>query len=162
MKRTRTIVIVKRDGTLERFSLPKLRSCLARVMQLSAGSAELADPLARAVGLHLRECRPDDMPASEYLYRCARSVLRQTGLADAARLLAAHRRLREARRRRVRVFDPLDLEQRPLRWRKGTLVATLQNIYDLRQSVARFLAGRIEEQVFGLGVGVMIPAINAK
>ena len=151
MKTHKRIVIIKQDGTLERFSLPKLRSCLARVIQLGDGKTHLADPLAQAVALHLNHQSTDEMPNSEYIFYCVRSVLQQTGLPEAATALSAHRRLRQARRRHVRVYDPLRPIDSPIRWHKGAIVATLQNVYDLRQAVARFLAGRIENQVFGLG-----------
>ncbi len=151
MKPTKSLVITKRDGTLERYSPAKLRSCLVRVIRAGAEEPQLAAPLAQAITLHLRE-RPDpDMPTSDYLFGCVRAALVQTGLIGPAQVLEAHRRLRDARRQRVRVSDPLEPGREPVRWRKSAIVATLQNVYDLRQAVARFLAGRIEERVFGLG-----------
>lgn len=151
MKRNRPVVITKRDGTLECFSIGKLRACLARVMRGSARDVAVADPLARAVGLHLREQRGDSPPSTEYVYRCVCLALTQTGLGEVTAELAAHRRLRQARRRRVRIFDSMQSPRTTVKWRKGAVVAALQNVYDLRQSVARFLAGQIEEQVFALG-----------
>ena len=50
----------------------------------------------------------------------------------------------------IRAAWPSEPGRSAARWRKAALVATLQNVYDLRQSVARFLAGRVEERVFGL------------
>jgi len=151
VKRKKSLVITKRDGTLEQFSTAKLRSCLARVLQAGAEEPQMAAPLAQAITLHLREQNDPELPTSEYIYGCARAALTQTGLACSADALEAHRRLREARRQRVRVYDPIDCSRQPVRWRKGAIVGTLQNVYDLRQAVARFLAGRIEERVFGLG-----------
>ncbi|MFH1746797.1 MAG: ATP cone domain-containing protein [Planctomycetota bacterium] len=151
MKRGKPLIITKRDGTLECFSVNKLRVCLAKVLQAWACEPEAADPLTQAIALHLREGRPELMPTTEYLYRCVSSVLLQSGFPEASAGLREHRRLRQARRRRVRVFDTLQTPRSSLKWRKGAIVATLQNVYDLRQPVARFLAARIEEQVFNLG-----------
>ena len=151
MKRTKSLIITKRDGTLERFSVEKLRSCLGRVLSATADEPRLADPLSRAIKLHLQESGRTAMSSSEYVFRCARSVLLQTGLSDAARGLVSHRRLRIARRRRVRVYDPLETGREPVRWRKSAVVASLQNVYNVRQAVARFLAGHIENRVLELG-----------
>jgi len=151
VKRTRTLVLTKRDGTLERFNFQKLRVCLSKALQAAGDDRHLAEPLARAIADHLERLDPSEMPSTEYVFRCACAVLEQTGLAEAARLLVAHRRLREARRQRVQVYDPAEPGRPPCRWRKDALVSTLQNAYDLRQAVARFLAGRIEERVFELG-----------
>ena len=155
-------MITKRDGTLECFSLPKLRSCLTTVLRAVAVDVRPADPLARAIACHLRQWNDESLPSTGYIYHCVRTALLQTGLTEAAEELAAHRRLRTARRQRVRVFDPARSEQPAVRWRKGALVGTLQNVYDLRQSVARFLAGRVEGQVFSLGYRLLSKALVAE
>jgi hypothetical protein len=150
VKRTKQIVVTKRDGTLERFSLEKLCNCLAAAMRRQAYDPRLAGPLAKAVAMHLQEWQESSPPTTDYIYRCVRSVLQQTGLSDVADELAAHRRQRRARRARIQVLDPV----RPgvcERWRKAALVETLQNRHGLRYSVSRFMAGQIEAQVFALG-----------
>ena len=92
VKTHKCLVIIKQDRTLERFSPPKLRSCLARVIQLGDGETHLADPLAQAVELHLNHQNANEMPTSEYIFHCVSSVLQQTGLSEAALALSAHRR----------------------------------------------------------------------
>jgi hypothetical protein len=151
VKPAKALVITKRDGTLERFNPAKLRTCLVRAIQAGGEEPQMAGPLAQAIAVHLREQSDPEMHTSEYVYGCARAALAQTGLSCSAEAMGAHRRLREARRRRVRVYDPLEFGRPAVRWRKGAIVATLQNVYDLRQTVARFLAGLIEGRVFGLG-----------
>lgn len=150
MRRTRQIVVTKRDGTLERFSLEKLCNCLAAVLRRQAYDPRLAGPLAKAVAMHLQEWQESSPPTTDYIYRCVRSVLQQTGLTDVADELAAHRRQRRARRARIHVVDPARPGARE-RWRKGALVETLQNGQGLRYSVSRFMAGQIEARVFALG-----------
>lgn len=162
MKSAKQIVVTKNDGTLERFSLTKLTSCLAAVMRGQAYDARLGSPLAKAVLMHLREWRGLKPPSTEYIYRCVCSVLEQTGLGDVAEDLAAHRRLRNARRHRTQVVDATGSDARGESWRKGALVGTLQSRYGLRHGVARFLAGQIEAQVFALGYRVVSRAFLAE
>lgn len=143
-------MVTKRDGTLERFSLAKLCNCLAAVMRRQAYDPRLAGPLAKAVAMHLQEWQESSPPSTDYIYRCVRSVLQQTGLSDVADELAGHRRQRRARRSRIQVTDPARPSARE-RWRKAALVETLQNRHGLRYAVSRFMAGQIEAQVFSLG-----------
>ncbi len=149
------IVITKRDGTLERFSLAKLSNCLATAIQGRAYDPRLAGPLSRAVAQHLSEWHQSQPPTTEYIYRCLQSVLQQTGLSDVAEDLEVHRRLRCRCRRRIRILDGGADGAAAESWRKTTLVGTLQNRYGLRYNVARFLAGRIEAQLLGLGYRVI-------
>ena len=150
MKRTRQIVVTKRDGTVERFSLVKLTNCLANVIQQQGYDGRLARPLANAVAMHLEEWRDSAPPTTGYIYRCICSVLQQTGLIDVADELIGHRRERRHRRQQIRVVGERDLGAAGEPWRKAALVHTLEAGYGLRHAVARFMAGRIEERVFGL------------
>ncbi len=151
MKSIKDLMLLKRDGTAEAFNFVKLRSCLARLLAAAHEDPELAEPLVRAIAMHLREWSAAQLPTTEYVLRCARAVLRQTGMCESARLLETQHRLRQARRSRVRVTDPRGPATAPVRWRKGAVVATLQRLYGVRQPIARFLAGRIEGRVLELG-----------
>lgn len=150
MKRCKDIIVTKHDGSLEGFSLSKLSNALATVLQGRSYDPRLSRPLARAIGLHLRGWAELTPPTTEYIHRCVCSVLQQTGLGEVADDLASHRRLRAARRRRVRVLDRRESTQRGRRWQKVELVETLESRYGLRHAVSRFLAGQIEAQVFAL------------
>lgn len=148
---TDAIIIAKRDGSFEPFRAAKLRRCLMLAMRsCHCDIARVADALVEAVARHLREWDGPEPPASAYLYHCARTVLRQTGLGEAARRLADHRRQRVAQRRRLRVFDPQRLGDGSAPWRKGPVVATLEHRYGLTRPVARILAGEIEARAFAL------------
>ena len=144
-------MVTKRDGSVECFSVPKLSGCLARVLRGRVYDGRLSVPLARAVAMHLREWNDSKPPTTQYIFRCVCSVLEQTGLGEVAEDLYEHRRLRAARRQRTRVLEVTDSPTaRGKPWRKPAIVAALQNDYGLRHSVARFLAGQIELQVFAL------------
>lgn len=155
MKRTRQIVVTKQDGTLERFSLAKLTNCLATVMKGRAYDPRLATPLAKAVCMHLEDWLEPNPPSTTYIYRCVRSVLQQTGLGDVADDLAAHRRLRIARRRHIRVLRAGQPRAAAEPWRKSAIVADLQTRYGLRHAVSRFMAGQIEARVVALNYRVV-------
>ncbi len=155
MKRKKQIVVTKRDGTLERFSPDKLRVCLARAMHVCSYDPKLAKPLVHAVAMHLKDWADPSPPTTSYIYRCVRAILQQTGLSDVADELAACRRARRARRRKIRVLDVESTEPHGERWQKSVLVETLQARYGLRHAVSRFLAGRIEAQVFALDYRVV-------
>ena len=150
MKRIRQTVVTKRDGTVERFSFPKLNNCLAVAMRSLAYDPRLAGPLTKAVALHLQEWTGTSPPTTSYVYRCVLSVLQQTGLSDIADVLATHRRERRIRRARIQVVDPAVSSVRGEPWRKSVLVESLQSRYGLRHAVSRFMAGQIEARVFAL------------
>jgi len=155
VKKTRQIVVTKSDGTLERFSLAKLSNCLTAAVRELAYDPRLAQPLGRAVAMHLQEWSEANPPTTGYIYRCLRSVLQQTGLSDVADALAEHRRQRRMRRRRIRVLDLDPMSAGSEAWRKSAIVETLRNEFGLRHAVARFMAGRIEDQVFALDYRVI-------
>lgn len=155
MRSTRQVVVTKRDGTVERFSLAKLSNGVAAVLRQMNYDAALAAPLARAVAMHLQEWSEASPPSTSYIYRCVRSVLQQTGLSDVAEALATHRRRRQTQRQGIRVVEAGHPEHPGEPWRKSVLAATLHNRYGLRHAVCRFMAGQIEAHVFGLGYRVV-------
>lgn len=149
MNSRKHLIVTKRDGTLERFRPTKLVATVARAMRARQYDPALAEPLVRAVALHLREWGDPRPPTTNYIHRCVCSVLRQTGLGDIGDDLAVSRRQRTLRRRQVRVVDR-DGDPRGDAWRKAVVVQTLQDVYGLRHAVCRFLAGQIEQQIFAL------------
>lgn len=144
MRRTRRISITKRDGSCEPFSLPKLRICLNRVLSEGGADPALAEPLARAVAVHLARSHRDGPATSEYVYRCACAALEQTGLSPAAQRLTLHRQGRAALRRRLRLIKS---DGEPQRWRKGWLVREIVRCGEVRRPAARYLAARIERRL---------------
>lgn len=142
--------VCKRDGSHEEFTFPKLRTTLARVMQMGEADPKLAEPLARAVAAHLDEWQEPNPPTTEYIFRCVRSVLQQSGLAEVARDFTRQRRARDHRRRVLRIVDRAAPGRRFAPWRKAEIVRVLKEEYGIGHSAARFLAGRTEEQVFAL------------
>ena len=75
----------------------------------------------------------------------------QTGLADASVELVVQRRARVALCRRLRVCDDRNPDRPAEHWRRSEIVATLQSRYQLGRGVARFLSGRVEQQIIASG-----------
>lgn len=152
MKPVNAILVTKRDGAIERFEFTKLRNCLARAMRACSYDPRLAEPLTRAVAAHLREWVDPGLPSTDYVFRCVRTVLLQTDLAPVARSLSDHRRTRAARRKHLRVVAAGGKAGKTVAWRKGELVGALVRNFGLLPSVARFLAGRVEQIVLDMNV----------
>lgn len=152
MKKGLKAIITKCDGSVERFSFPKLRNCVAAGLQDSGLEERLAGPLAKAVEAHLREWTNSKLPSSDYLYKCVCAVLRETGMEPAADRLDRHRRMRRHKRKRLRVVGD-GRAARP--WRKAAICAALQRDFGVAPTVARFLAGRVEAHVLGMDVRVI-------
>lgn len=161
MKKAGEILVAKREGGLEPFEVAKPRRCLAAAMRDCKGDQRFADALARAVELHLAEWTRTRPPTTEYVFRCLRIALTETGMDRVAQQLAGHRRRRASQRRRLSVFDADAPEpQRALTpWRKAAVARTLEARYELNHSVARILAGEIERRVLALEYTVVSTAL---
>lgn len=143
--------IVKRDGSVEPFQPNKLRRCFAIGMSACRCDESMADDLVRAVALHLKDWPEERPPKSEYVFRCARTVLRETGLASVARVLEQYYHERGAFRARVTVFSETRTGRPPQPWQKGRVVRALSKRFGISRPVARALAGEIERRVLMLG-----------
>jgi len=121
-----------------------------------------ADALAKAVAIHVKEWRDHSPPTTEYIFGCVQAVLDETGLGDVAAALQRHARQREGKRRRVEVLNTRRQEQPRVAWSKGRIAGTLERRHGLKSSVARILAGEIENRVLGLNYGVVSSALIAE
>lgn len=162
MTNPRVPMVRKRDGSLERFEFAKLRRGLAVAMRDCGYEARFADSLAQAVTIHIRDWRDGRPPTSEYIFRCVRTVLDETGLEDVARRLMTHRRYRACRRRGLTVLDTRRPGRAATPWRKSVVVSTLQRRHKLGATAARILAGQIEERVLSLNYSVISSALVAE
>ena len=159
MSREKAVVVAKQDSSIERFSDAKLRNCLAAVLTATRQDPNLASPLARAVAMHLADWSDREPPSSEYVFRCVQAVFNQTGLQQAARCMAVHRRRRRARRKQVQVVYPDRATASPVPWSKTRVVACLRSAHGLGPSVARLLAGEVEMRLLSLGFRFVRPAL---
>lgn len=156
------VAVRKCDGSQEAFQVDKLRRSLAAAMRDCHYDPRFAESLARAVAIHLDGWRGYRPPSTDYIFRCVRTVLGDTGLADVARQLAIHRRHRALRRRALMVLDPRRGGRGTTPWRKRRVCQTLQTRFELNPSAARIIAGEIEERILSLNYNVISTALVAE
>lgn len=161
MRKTRAILVAKRGGGVEAFDPAKLRRCLVAAMRACHHEPRLADPLTRAIELHLRDWSRPRPPTTDYIFRCVRTALVETGMEQVTRQLARHRRRRATRRQSVTVYDPR-CEGGLTPWRKARVARVLESRHGLGHSTARILAGEIERRVLALEYNVVSTALIAE
>lgn len=154
-------MVRKGDGTQEPFDLRKLRRSLAAAMAACQYDERFAESLAQAVLLHLTDWKDRRPPSTEYIFRCVREVLTETGLADVARQLCLHRRTRSQRRRGMTVVGG-DGPGSARPWAKGAVCTALREAHGLTPSVARILAGEIETRVMALNYELISAGLVAE
>lgn len=153
------ILVRKRDGGREPFQVAKVRRGLAVAMRECQYDERFADSLARAVALHVEGWRDRHLPTTEYIFRCVRTVLKETGLVDVARQISLHRRCRAQRRRTVQVLDLRDRQRTARPWRKTDVARTFEIHHGLAPETSRILAAAVEERVLSLNYEVLTAAL---
>lgn len=154
MSREVGVRVRKRDGSHEPFQMAKLRRSIAIAMRSCRVDERFADSLARAVTVHMEQNAAGRPPTTDYVFRCVRAVLSETGLEEIARQLIVHRRTRAARRRSVVIQNHRRGGQLEA-WSKSVICQTLQRKHGLERGTARMLSGEIEQRVLGLHYGVV-------
>lgn len=162
MKTTGQMMVCKREGGVEPFDPEKLRRCLVAAMRSCCSDERYADALARAVALHLNDWSEPRPPTTDYIFRCVRTALIETGMEPVARILVSHRRRRAAQRRHLSVCDPSESQFVLTPWRKAAVAANLEGSCGLGHSVARIIAGEVERRVLALEYTVVSTALIAE
>lgn len=147
MEQVRAATVKKRDGSFEPLDGAKLRRCLAAALARCDTDSRYADALAEAVLIHLRNAAAERPPDTDYVFRCCRTVLHETGMEDAAAALSQMRRERATTRRRLTVRSASGASNA---WRKERVVAALERRHGLVRETARILACEVEQRVLGL------------
>jgi hypothetical protein len=155
MKNQTRAMIAKREGGLEVFDSAKPRRCLAAAMKACGCNTRIAEALAQAIELHVRDWPDASPPSSNYIFRCLHTALTQTGMENVAQRLVLHRRHRANRRRRLSVLDADQSRYALAPWRKAAVAGTLEGGYGLSHAVARILAGEVERRVLALEYSVV-------
>lgn len=143
MNGSRTIRVLKHDGQAERFDPLKLAASMWRAIEQTGGQFAHARELAGAIGLYLREneCK---CISSSAIFEMSLTVLRRVQLTEAAGKLESHSFRRDLRRRTLRICHD---SGKITAWSKGWLCELAQRIWNLSPSVARIIAGAIEEDL---------------
>lgn len=150
----------KRDGSLEAFLVVKIVRLLQRAYAKTSGeSADLIRQVAGAVEWYFCEHRKGAEATSEEVLAVTLRVLEETHQDKIAEKIARHHRLREQRREQVQVSRVSDgLASPPQPFGKKFVVSHLHKCFGLGPSVARIVAGGVEEQVLKSGYAVVTTA----
>ncbi len=158
MSDVRRVQVVKRDGSKEPFEFAKLRRSVAAAMRTCHYEDRYADALCRAVTLHIDQSARRH-PTTEYVFRCVRAVLSETGLTDVGEQFALFRRRRDSQRRDLCVIGARRAQGRTVPWDRGRVTRTLEKRYGVGHATARIVSGEIERRVLGLGYKTLTAAL---
>ncbi|MCB9854045.1 MAG: hypothetical protein H6818_00040 [Phycisphaerales bacterium] len=159
--------IVKRDGSIEPFSFPKLLNCIQNGFHSSGEPLDrhqsTSRGLAEAVQTYLQtvEQKGHEGPvASHDVARLVELVLTQTGYSAASMAIKRHADVRRRQRNWVKVAHkrPTDGLIVQKRWNKTRVVSHLLDDHRLEPTTARIVSGRVEQVVFNCGLKVVTEA----
>lgn len=160
----KTILVAKRDGSVEPFTASKMLNCITNGLFASgetlALDSALARGLAEAVVEYLQTSYADRPVPSRHIAELTELVLSETGNAAAGAAIRRHAAHRERCRKRMLVaeYGPSGRHIVRRRWDKGLLVKHLRRRHRLELPVARLIAGRVEQIVFQCGLLVVTSA----
>jgi len=142
------IQVTKSDGSTEPYLHTKVFGTLHRALTIEPdGDLERAQMLSDAVTYFLYRKSGPRFLATDQIHQMVLTVLEGAGYWLAAERLNAHRLNRRLDRRRIEVIDSDDIE-----WSKGCIVRDLMAQYNIEPSLARAIAGSVEETVLRMGV----------
>jgi len=161
LRQDESIRVRKRDGGSEPLIFCKLTGGMRRALEASGeavgAEAVTAAGLAEAIRDHLRRTAREEPIDTRYLSELVELVLLQTGHQGAAAAFHQYQSLRDQQRRRLMVASPRPADGRYVqrRWDKSLVVQHLRRQHGIEPSVARFIAGRVEQLVFSCGLRVV-------
>ena len=143
------IRIMKSDGSTESYLHTKVLGSMHRALAaVESDCLETAEMLSDAVTYFLYHRHNSKTLSADQIHQMILTVLQGAGFAVAGEALNAHRLNRRLQRRRVSVDDS---EQNT--WNKGLIVQDLIERYQINRSLARVIAGSVEEKILRMGVG---------
>ncbi len=146
MNGSRTVRVLKRDGSVEDFDRPKLAGAMWRAMRVAGGDYRDAEELARAVGVYLHQSGCQCVSSAAVLEMTIK-VLRRVGLKPAAETMELYHSRRAIRRRRIRVEHP---GGRVTGWDKSWLAKFACRSWGLLPATGRIVAALVEADLLRL------------
>lgn len=141
------IWVTKSDGTIEPYLHTKVLGTLHRAMtEVQADCLETAQMLCDAVTYFLYQHRRGETLTTDQIHQMMMTVLEGSTCHDAAQYLNAYRLQRRLQRRRVEVIDSDELM-----WNKNRIVRDLIEQYKIERSLARAVAGSVEDKILRMG-----------
>jgi len=148
------IRVMKTDGTAEPYLHTKVLGTFHHALSES-GEPNLyaAEQMAQAVTYYLYSQPHSRTVTTDEIHLMIQSVLCDTGHILAAEALNQHRNQRKLQRRRIEVVeDTPDDNAAAVPWSKSAIVEHLVSRYHLRRSLARVIAGQVEETIFRMEI----------
>lgn len=155
------IRVRKRDGSTEPLSFCKLTGGMRRSLEAAGEAigleAATSAGLAEAIHDYLRRAGREEAIDTRHLAELVELVLLQTGHNGAAAVFHQYQSLRDQQRRRLMVAGqrPSDGRYVQRRWDKSLVVQHLRRQHNLESTVARLIAGRVEQLMFACGLRVV-------
>lgn len=144
------IRVMKSDGTAEPYLHTKVLGTFHRALS-TAGASDLyaAEQMAQAVTFYIYNHSQGRTVTSDEIHLMIQAVLCDTGHSAAAAALNQHRIHRKLQRKRIEVLEDSPAESPvSVPWDKSVIVRHLIRHYHLNRSLARVIAGQVEEKVF--------------
>ena len=141
-----SILIEKRDGSLEVFDHLKLTAAFWRSLGPVGESHERARYLSDAVAFYL-STYPADTVTSGAIFEMGIKVLAHAGLHRSASLFAGYRIRRNARRKMLHIRHERGLLTR---WDKSWLAELTRQAWHIRPTTARIIAGLVEHDLLAM------------
>lgn len=148
------IRVMKTDGTAEPCLHTKVLGTFHRALS-EAGEPNLyaAEQMTQAVTYYLYSRPHTRTVTTDEIHLMIQSVLQDTGHTSAAEALNQHRIQRKLQRRRIEVIeDTPDSNTASAPWNKSAIVGHLVSRYHLSRSLARVIAGQVEETIFRMEI----------
>jgi len=137
---SRTIRVLKRDGSSEPFQTLKLAGAMWRGMQQSRGRYHDARDLAEAIEIHLARTGQNTV-TSDTVFAMVIRVLRRVRMGRAGQAIETHRLWRRAQRAGLLVYHG---PNKITLWDKGWLCQVAQHTWGISPVTARTVAGAVE------------------
>lgn len=151
MDRSRTIWVLKRDGTSERFDVAKLTAAIWRAMSRTGASYEHAAKLAEAVGTYVIGSHSSCV-SSAAVFEMVLKALKYVNIAEAAEAAENYCRRRSLLRRQLRIRHE---GGRLTMWAKGWVCQFAFRSWRISRRTARILAGQVEQEILRSGQGIV-------
>ena len=149
MDGSRTIRVIKHNGSVEEFDRRKLAGALYRAMAGTDGTANDARELAWAIEIYLGRTRRFCVSSAAIL-EMGLKVLRRVRLPDAAEALETHRAERALRRRGFRVYHGAG---KVTVWDKTWVCELARVCWHVSPATSRTLAAEVEQRLLGRRTG---------
>lgn len=148
------IRVTKADRSIEPYLHTKVLGTFHTALSCADQSnLYTAEQLAEAVTFYLYSHKKNQTVTSDEIYLMIQAVLKDTGFKPASEVLHDHRVGRKLQRKRIEVISQIQGNGSYVNgWSKSKIVEDLIRKQQISPSIARAIAGSVEEKVLKMGV----------